>query len=127
MRYFLNSQEPADEGFDTPLAFDLGFGKTVAADPMGQTFADTIRDRAAECGAVEHTEEGYSRNPDYDGFWRQRDYRKDARDFRAAVLLAHGWQDFNVKQEEGTEFFRRLPVDRPGTRAVEGVPFKLCT
>ena len=125
VRYFLNSQEPTDEGFDTPLAFDLGFGKTVAADPMGQTFADTIRDRAAECGAVEHTEEGYSRNPDYDGFWRQRDYRKDARDFRAAVLLAHGWQDYNVKQEEGTELFRRLPVDRPGTRAVEGVPFKL--
>ena len=125
VRYFLNSQEPTDEGFDTPLAFDLGFAKTVAADPMGQRFADTIRDRAAECGAVEHTEEGYSRNPDYDGFWRERDYRKDARDFRAAVLLAHGWQDYNVKQEEGTELFRRIPVDRRSTRAVEGVPFKL--
>jgi X-Pro dipeptidyl-peptidase len=41
------------------------------------------------------------------------------------VLLAHGWQDYNVKQEEATELFRRIPVDRPGTRAVEGVPFKL--
>ena len=125
VRYLLNSQEPSDEGFDTPLAFDLGFAKTVPADPMGQTFADTIRERAAECGAVEHTEEGYSRNPDYDEFWLERDYRKDARDFRAAVLLAHGWQDYNVKQEEGTELFRRIPVDRPGTRAVEGVPFKI--
>ena len=125
VRYFLNSQEPTDEGFDTPLAFDLGFAKTVAADPMGQAFADTIRDRAAECGAVEHTEEGYDRNPDYDSFWRQRDYRKDARDFRAAVLLAHGWQDYNVKQEEATELFRRIPLDRRSTRAVEGVPFKL--
>jgi X-Pro dipeptidyl-peptidase len=125
VRYFLNSQEPSDEGFDTPLAFDFGFAKTVAADPMGQTFADTIRDKAAECGAVEHTEEGYNRNPDYDGFWLERDYRKDARDFRAAVLVAHGWQDYNVKQEEATELFRRIPVDRPGTRAVEGVPFKL--
>ena len=125
VRYFLNSQEPTDEGFDTPLAFDLGFAKTVAADPMGQTFADTIRDKAAECGAVEHTEKGYSRNPDYDRFWLERDYRKDARNFRAAVLLAHGWQDYNVKQEEATELFRRIPVDRPGTRKVEGVPFKL--
>ncbi len=125
VRYFLNSKVPSDEGFDTPLAFDFGFAKTVAADPMGQTFADTIRDKAAECGAVEHTEEGYNRNPDYDKFWLQRDYRKDARAFRAAVLLAHGWQDYNVKQEEGTELFRQIPVDRPGTRAVEGVPFKI--
>ncbi len=125
VRYFLNSEVPSDEGFDTPLAFDLGFGKTVAADPMGAHFADTIRDRAAECGTVEHTEEGYSRNPDYDKFWVERDYRRDAKDFRAAVLLAHGWKDYNVKQEEGTELFRRLPVDRPGTAKVEGVPFKL--
>ena len=125
VRYLLNSEVPSDEGFDTPLAFDLGFGKTVAADPMGQHFADTMRDRAAECDAGEHTEEGYSRNPDYDGFWRERDYRRHADDFRAAVLLAHGWQDFNVKQEEGTELWRRIPVDRPGTERVEGVPFKL--
>lgn len=125
VRYFLNSEVPWDEGFDTPLAFDLGLGKTVAADPMGQHFADTMRDRAAECGTAAHTEEGYSRNPDYDGFWRARDYRRHAEDFRAAVLLAHGWQDFNVKQEEGTELWRRIPVDRPGTDRVEGVPFKL--
>lgn len=125
VRYFLNSDVPTDEGFDTPLAFDAGLAKTVAADPMGQHFADTLRSRAAECDAVEHNQEGYSRNPDYDGFWRERDYRKDARRFRAAVLLAHGWRDFNVKQEEATELFRRLPVDRPGTRRVEGVPFKL--
>jgi X-Pro dipeptidyl-peptidase len=125
VRYFLNSEVPTDEGFDTPLAFDAGFAKTVAADPMGRHFADTIRSRAAECDAVEHNQEAYSRNPDYDGFWRERDYRKDARRFRAAVLLAHGWRDFNVKQEEATELFRRIRVDRPDTRRVEGVPFKL--
>lgn len=125
VRYFLNSKVPSDEGFDTPLAFDVGFGKTVAADPMGQHFADTVRDRAAECGAVEHTEEGYSRNPDYDGFWLDRDYRKDAARFRVPVLLAHGWQDYNVKQEEATELYRALPVDDPATATAEGVPFKL--
>jgi len=125
VRYFLNSKVASDEGFDTPLAFDFGFAKTVAADPMGQHFADTLRARAAECGAVEHTDEGYSRNPDYDDFWLERDYRRDAADFRAAVLLAHGWQDYNVKQEEGTELFRELPVDDPGTTVTEGVPFKL--
>ncbi|HSE10806.1 MAG TPA: CocE/NonD family hydrolase [Nocardioidaceae bacterium] len=125
VRYFLNSEKPTDEGFDTPLAFDAGFAKTVAADPMGEHFADTVRSRAAECGAVEHNQEAYDRNPDYDGFWLRRDYRKDARRVRAAVLLAHGWRDYNVKQEEATELFRRLRVDRPRTRRVEGVPFKL--
>ena len=125
VRYFLNSKVPSDEGLDTPLAFDFGFGKTVAADPMGQHFADSLRARAAECGAAEHTEEGYNRNPDYDDFWSARDYRKNAADFRAPVLLAHGWQDYNVKQEEGTELFRDLPVDDAATAASEGVPFKL--
>lgn len=125
VRYFLNSTVPSDEGFDTPLAFDFGFAKTVAADPMGQHFADTLRARAAECGAVEHTEEGYSRNPDYDDFWLERDYRKDAAQFRVPVLLAHGWQDYNVKQEEATELYRALPVDDPATAEAEGVPFKL--
>ncbi len=124
-RYFLNSEVPTDEGFDTPLAFDVGFGKTVAADPMGQHFADTARSRAGECDATAHTEEGYSRNPDYDRFWVQRDYRRRAEDFRAAVLLAHGWQDYNVKQQEATELFRALPVDDSSTQRVEGVPFKL--
>ncbi len=125
VRYFLNSDVPTDEGFDTPLAFDFGFAKTVAADPMGQHFADTLRDRAAECDASGHTEEGYSRNPDYDAFWVARDYRRHADRFRAAVLLAHGWQDYNVKQEEGTELFRALPVDDPNTASAEGVPFKI--
>jgi len=125
VRYFLNSDVPSDEGFDTPLAFDVGFAKTVAADPMGQHFADTARDRAAECDALAHTEEGYNRNPDYDRFWVKRDYRRHADDFRAAVLLAHGWQDYNVKQQEGTELFRALPVDDRSTPRVEGVPFKL--
>ncbi len=125
IRYFLNSEVPTDEGFDTPLAFDGGFGKTVAADPMGQHFADTARARAGECDATAHTEEGYSRNPDYDRFWVQRDYRRHAEDFRAAVLLAHGWQDYNVKQQEATELFRALPVDDTSTSRVDGVPFKL--
>lgn len=125
VRYFLNSKVPTDEGFDTPLAFDIGFGKTVAADPMGQHFADTLRSRAAECDAAAHTEEGYSRNPDYDRFWLDRDYRVHAPKFRAAVLLAHGWQDYNVKQEEATELYRAIPEDDPATVQVEGVPFKL--
>jgi X-Pro dipeptidyl-peptidase len=51
---------------------------------------------------------GYDRTPDYDAFWLERDYRKDAANIRAAALVAHGWQDYNVKQEEGVDLYRAL-------------------
>ena len=66
---------------------------------------DAAVDRANPCDSVEHTEEGYSTAPDYDDFWLQRDYRKDAGRFTVPALVAHGWQDFNVKQEEGTGLY----------------------
>jgi X-Pro dipeptidyl-peptidase len=124
VRYFLNSTKPTDEGFDTPLAFDFGFGRTVAPDPGDPNFEETLLDRFEPCDSVEHTEEGYNKEPDYDSFWLERSYRKDAARFRAAVLLAHGWQDYNVKQEEAIALWEALPLDKPKTAAVEGVPFK---
>jgi X-Pro dipeptidyl-peptidase len=124
VRYFLNSTRPTDEGFDTPLAFDFGFGRTVAPDPADPNFAETLVDRFDPCDSVRHTEEGYSKFPDYDRFWLDRDYAKDASDFRAAVFLVHGWQDYNVKQHEATSLWEALPVDDRRTAAVEGVPFK---
>jgi hypothetical protein len=39
--------------------------------------------------------------------------------------MAHGWQDFNVKQEESIALWNALRVDDPGTTAVEGPRFKL--
>ena len=124
VRWFLNSEYPDEQGFDTPLLFDFGFGRTVPGEQPASNFADVVKARAAECGAKTHTEEGYSRSPDYDQFWLERDYLKDAHKFRAATLVVHGWQDFNVKQEEGTDLFEALPVDDPATETVEGVPFK---
>ena len=103
VRYFLNGQEPADEGFDTPLAFEFGFSKLpTTTDPQA------LQDRTNPCDAAEHTERGYDTTPDYDDFWRARDYRKDASSFRVPVLMSHGWQDFNVKQEEGLGLWNAL-------------------
>jgi predicted acyl esterase len=53
------------------------------------------------CDAVEHTERGYDTSPDYDEFWLERDYRKDARRFRASTLVVHGWQDYNAVLTQG--------------------------
>lgn len=121
VRFAGNSEEPTDEGADTPLGFDLGFGRTVPADPGAENLGDVVADRAGECGTVAHTQKGYDTTPDYDAFWKERDYRKDAASFRVPVMVVHGWQDYNVKQEEGTALYEALPVDRKGKR---GVPFK---
>ena len=111
VRYSGNSQRPTDEGADTPLGFDFGFGRTPPTDP---TAIDAARDRIRPCDADLHTQKGYDSSPDYDAFWLERDYRKDAERFAVPALIAHGWQDYNVKQEEGVELFK----------ALDGEPFK---
>ena len=117
VRYFLNSEVATDEGFDTPLAFDFGLARTPPTDPSDPLFGDKLASRANPCESAEHTMEGYSRAPDYDDFWLERDYLKDAGNFRAAVLLAHGWQDYNVKQDEGVRLFEALGDSVPFKRA----------
>jgi len=108
VRYFLNSERPTDEGIDTPLAFDFGLARTPPTDPSDPLWAEKLASRANPCESADHTVKGYDRTPDYDAFWLERDYRKDAANIRAAALVAHGWQDYNVKQEEGVDLYRAL-------------------
>ena len=130
VRYFLNSEAPADEGFDTPAGFDFALARTPPTDVEDpEKAAELVASRANPCESVEHTEKGYDfSSPDYDRFWIERDYLRRAKDFRAATLIAHGWQDYNVKQEEGIALFEALPVGRTlrgsrgGTKG--GVPLK---
>jgi X-Pro dipeptidyl-peptidase len=108
VRYFLNSERPTDEGIDTPLAFDFGLARTPPTNPSDPKWAEKLASRANPCEAADHTVKGYDRTPDYDAFWLERDYRKDAGRIRAAALVAHGWQDYNVKQEEGVDLYRAI-------------------
>jgi X-Pro dipeptidyl-peptidase len=108
VRYFLNSERPTDEGIDTPLAFDFGLARTPPTDPSDPLWAEKLASRANPCESADHTVKGYDRTPDYDSFWLERDYRKDAANIGAAALVAHGWQDYNVKQEEGVDLYRAL-------------------
>ncbi|MGH2837078.1 MAG: CocE/NonD family hydrolase [Thermoleophilaceae bacterium] len=117
VRYFLNSEVATDEGFDTPLLFDFGLARTPPTDPGDPLFGDKLASRANPCESAQHTVQGYDRTPDYDDFWLERDYLKDAANFRAAVLLAHGWQDYNVKQDEGIRLFEALGDKVPFKRA----------
>ncbi len=135
VRYFLNNEYPTDEGFDTPLAFDLGFGFVPGLNANdGGRFVGTNERRFAPCDGVEHTERAYEYDPDYDTFWDRRDYRQratgyvpeegtDAREeydpesgepirgVNCAVFIESGWLDHNVKHWDSTRFFDALPDD----------------
>ncbi len=108
IRYFLNNEDPSDEGFDTPLAFDFGLAVPPPVDVVGDDWISRVQDNMTPCEEIEHTNRGYDDTPDYDRFWMQRDYIKDAGNIRIPVLVAHNWGDWNVKQEEAWNLFKAL-------------------
>jgi X-Pro dipeptidyl-peptidase len=99
----------ADEGFDTPLAFDFGFVIPPPLDVTSADWADRVASTVAPCEELEHTLQGYDFDlPDYDAFWLERDYVVDAHRIDIPVLIAHNWGDWNVKQEEAVNLWRAL-------------------
>ncbi len=110
-----------EQGFDTPLGFDFGFGNTPPTDVGGDKWVERTQSAMTPCDEAKHVEKGYAINPDYDAFWLERDYAKDAHKIKIPVLVAYNWGDWNVKQETSYRFwqnlknstFRRLAV---GTR-----------
>jgi X-Pro dipeptidyl-peptidase len=113
IRYLLNSENPTDEGFDTPLAFDFGFGFIPPLDASGPQYAEALATRIHPCGRLIHTERGYEPNPVYGAFWEERDYRRLAHTIKAAALIEGGWLDHNVKHWDSTRMFMALPADHP--------------
>jgi X-Pro dipeptidyl-peptidase len=45
---------------------------------------------------------------DYNAWWNERNYYKDAAKFRAAVLISHGLNDFNVKPRHAARLWAAL-------------------
>ena len=108
IRYFLNNENPSDEGFDTPAAFDFGLAVPPPLNVDDPDFAERFADNVQPCDEVEHTQHGYDETPDYDKFWLERDYLKDAGNIDIPVLVSHNWGDWNVKQEEAWNLFHAL-------------------
>ena len=108
VRYAGNSSVPTDEGIDTPLGFDFGLVRTPPTKPDAASVMDLPTGRYNPCESVQHTQYGYDTTPDYDQFWRDRDYAKDASKVIVPALVTHGWQDYNVKQSEGLDFYEGL-------------------
>ena len=75
-------------------------------------WAERVQSIIRPCDEIEHTTHGYDDTPDYDAFWRERDYLRQAKKVRIPVLVAHNWGDYNVKQSEGWNWFHAL-TSRP--------------
>lgn len=101
-----------EQGFDTPLGFDLGFGNTPPQDVGGPKWEERAESAMRPCDEAKHVENGYAINPDYDTFWLERDYAKDAHKVTIPVLVALNWGDWNVKQETGIRFWERATGSR---------------
>ena len=111
IRYFLNNEKPADEGFDTPLAFDAGFAAPPPAEPTAGDYPERLQSSSTPCDEVKHIEAGYDDTPDYNKFWLERDYidgPDNVEKVDIPVLIAHNWGDWNVKQEEALNLYRAL-------------------
>ncbi|CAN5332385.1 hypothetical protein BH23ACT9_BH23ACT9_23260 [soil metagenome] len=116
IRYFLNSEDPSDEGFDTPLAFDFGFGFLPSVDPTRPSpdlQLEALQGRFNPCQRIQNTQRAYESDPVYDDFWDERDYRARADQITASVLIEGGWLDHNVKHWNSTRMFAALPEDLP--------------
>jgi X-Pro dipeptidyl-peptidase len=108
---FIGHQGPGaitDEGFDTPLLFDFGLAVPPPVDPQDPNWAERVQSTITPCDEITHTEHGYDDTPDYDKFWLERDYVKDAAKVEIPVLVAGNWGDWNVKQEESWNWFNAL-------------------
>jgi len=120
MRYVVNNEKLGrqgpgngllidEQGFDTPLGFDLGFGNTPPTDPENPRWAQRTASAMTPCDEVKHIQGGYELDsPDYNEFWLERDYVKDAAKITIPVLISHNWGDWNVKQEEAVNLWRAL-------------------
>ena len=101
-----------DPPSDTPTDFMFAYGFLPPPDPMSLTRAEQISMRWTPCDRVEKFQHGYNTQPDYDAFWKERDYLIRADQVKVPVLISHGLLDFNVKTWEGTQWFDALHTEK---------------
>jgi len=101
-----------DPPSDTPTDFMFAYGFAPPPDPGGLTHAQQVAMRWSLCNRAEKFLKGYDDEPDYDRFWKKRDYLRHADKVEVPVLVSHGQLDFNVKTWEGTQWFDALGSEK---------------
>ena len=92
------------------------YGTVINSYPMAGTDADTLFDNILSRKypeACAHMRDQIARGKDrltgdYNAWWDERNYYKDAAKFRAAVLISHGLNDFNVKPRHAARLWMAL-------------------
>lgn len=93
-------------GEDVDVLYDF-----VHSNPDNCAYCDSIvRDREMANGQDRVT-------GDYNDFWEKRDLMNDIGSFKAAILMAHGFNDWNVMPSHSTRFIKVLEQ--------EGVPVQV--
>ena len=106
VRYFGNDEVPTDEGIDTPAGFTYGFGIIPPFDPQGNPV--NIVTRISPCDRTAQDQHGYNTiNPDYDQYWKDRDYLANESNSGIPTWIVHGLKDNNVRTWEGTQVYER--------------------
>ena len=123
IRYTVNNENPADEGFDTPAAFSYGLSQPPPTDPDQPNYQERLVSAMTPCDETKHMEKGYAVNPDYDAFWVERDYARTASRVTIPVLVGLNWGDWNVKQDTGFRYWQAL-TRSPYKRLMVGTRWK---
>ena len=92
------------------------YGLVINSFPMTGTDPDTLFDNILSRSAPEactwmrdRMTDGADRlTGNYNAYWDERNYVKDAAKFRAAVLISHGLNDFNVKPRHAARLWAAL-------------------
>ena len=96
----------------TPPDFMFAYGFLPPPEAGAAGAFEQIAERWTPCDREAQLEHGYDLQPDYDDFWKARDYLRRADRVRAPALIAHGLLDFNVKTWEGTQWYEALPGEK---------------
>jgi X-Pro dipeptidyl-peptidase len=111
-----------EQGFDTPVAFDLGLALAPPLNPTDPNYGDRVVERLCPgADKIVHVMRGYDTEPDFDAFWQERSYTADAARVEVPVLVQSGWRDYNVKFSESTRWFEALPDDVPSMLLMDQV------
>jgi X-Pro dipeptidyl-peptidase len=109
---YSGESEDIDPPSDTPTDFMFAYGFLPPPDPGALNHAEQVAMRWNVCDRVEKALKGYDTEPDYDAFWKERDYLRLAGRVKVPVLVSHGQLDFNVKTWEGTAWFQALKTEK---------------
>lgn len=96
------------------------YGTVINSFPTIGTDADTLFDNILSrkypeaCAPMrERIARGKDRETgDYNAFWDERNYVKDVRRFKTAVLISHGLNDFNVKPRHAARLWEALKTHK---------------